>query len=150
MDKIFFENVFIFLMAEPHAMGIGGRISFMNEMGEFRCFDYLTAETPYEEIKEAFPALQGCKWNGPMPGDETKDEIVLFIGENNLNMQTRVNEGWHHMYLGFGNHLVVREDKWPEFCKSISDLSNGLAIYRAWKERAEICVQDNKQGRVYV
>lgn len=73
--------------------------------------DYRSNETPYEDIKEAFPALQGCKWNGPISGEDAGDEIVLFMNGGNPGLQTRVNEGWHRLYLGYGNHLVIRDDK---------------------------------------
>lgn len=143
MEKKFFESVFVFMMAEPYAMGSGGIIALMNEMGEFQYFDYRSEETPYETIKEAFPALQGCKWNGPMAGETAEGEIVLFRGEANADIQTRVNDGWHHIYLGFGNHLVIREDKWPEFCEVTSDLTDGVDIYGSWKERAKIMCSRN-------
>lgn len=137
MDKEYFKTVFMFFIAEPYAMGGGGEIAFMNESGDFRYMDYRSDETPYEDIKKAFPALQGCKWNGPIPGEDAGDEIVLFMNGGNPGLQTRVNEGWHHLYLGYGNHLVIRDDKWPEFSDKIAAFKKRVDIYGAWKEIAE-------------
>ena len=107
MDKEYFKTVFMFFIAEPYAMGGGGEIAFMNESGDFRYMDYRS------------------------------DEIVLFMNGGNPGLQTRVNEGWHHLYLGYGNHLVIRDDKWPEFSDKIAAFKKRVDIYGAWKEIAE-------------
>ncbi len=137
MDKKYFETVFIFFIDEPYAMGGGGHMAFMNEAGVYRYMDYRSAETPYEEIIKVFPAVQGCNWNGPIPGEDAGDEIVIFMNGDNKELQTRVNESWHHLYLGYGNHLVVRNDRWPEFNEKIAGFKKKVDIYGAWKEIAK-------------
>ncbi len=137
LEKAFFKDVFIFSLAEPYAMGVGGFIEFINEKGEFKRFNYMNGDVEYEDIKEAFPALKGCKWNGPIPGEKTwGEEYVLYVSGTQPDLVTRVNDGWHHMYLGFGNHLVVREDKWDEFEKLISACKDPIDIYGDWQDYA--------------
>lgn len=139
MDKKMFENVIIYSMAEPGAMGVGGRMEFVTDRGEDFELWYMTDDTPYQEIKKAFPALKDCYWNGPSKACSKNEprEIVFYSDKaKRIYECTRVTEGWQHIYMGFGNHLVIRADHYEEFMDAISDLEEGLHIYGNWRERA--------------
>lgn len=140
MDKKQFEDIIMFSLAEPGAMGAGGIIEFFSDNGDVFRFNYLSEETPYEEIKEAFPVLKGCRFNGPMPDDarpeNTPQEIVIYTNADSANMRKRIAEGWRHIYMGCGNHLVIREDHFEDFSAAISDLTEEVDIYGGWLNRA--------------
>ena len=133
-----FKDVIIFAFAEPGAMGAGGIIELFTDKGEYFDFRYLSEETPYREIKEAFPVLKDCRFNGPMaarPANATQ-EIVFYTDADNMNIKTRVAEGWRHIYMGFGNHLVIKHEIFDEFSEAISDLTEEGDIYGEWLNRA--------------
>ena len=144
INKEWFKNVIIFSLAEPGAMGMGGLMDFITEDGVFFSINYLSEETLWEEVKECFPALKGCCFNGPMENEKASEEIMIYPDESSINLRTRVNEGWKHIYMGFGNHLVVRDDHFEEFSKTISDLTDEAEIYGNWFEIAkEIYCREN-------
>ena len=74
--------------------------------------------------------------NTDRPANAPK-EVVLYTDSDNMNIITRVAEGWRHIYMGFGNHLVIREDHFEEFSAAISDLNEEVEIYGNWLERAK-------------
>lgn len=140
MDNKQFVDVIMFAFAEPGAMGAGGIIEFFTDKGEDFGLDYLSEETPYWKIKQVFPVLKDCRFNGPMPDDvrpkNTPQEIVFYTSADGANMRTRIAEGWRHIYMGCGNHLVIREDHFEEFSAAISDLKEEVDIYCGWLNRA--------------
>lgn len=140
MDNKQFVDVIMFAFAEPGAMGAGGIIEFFTDKGEDFGLDYLSEETPYWKIKQVFPVLKDCRFNGPMPDDvrpkNAPQEIVIYPDADNMNIKTRVAEGWRHIYMGVGNHLVIREDHFEEFSAAISDLEEEVDIYGKWLNRA--------------
>lgn len=138
MDTNKFKDVIIFAFAEPGAMGAGGIIKFFTDKGEAFYLNYLSEETPYPKVKEAFPVLKDCRFNGPMAAlpANAPQEIVFYTDADNMNIKTRVAEGWRHIYMGVGNHLVIREDHFEEFSAAISDLKEGVEIYGEWLNRA--------------
>lgn len=148
MDANKFKEVIIFALAEPGAMGAGGIIEFFTEKGETFCFNYLSEETSYKKIKEAFPVLKDCRFNGPMAArpENAPREIVLYPDADNMNIKTRVAEGWRHIYMGFGNHLVIREDHFEEFSAAISDLEEEVDIYGKWLNRAKKLYGGSEKG----
>ena len=148
MDKKQFEDVIMFSFAEPGAMGAGGIIEFFTDKGGTFCFNYLSEETSYNEIKQAFPVLKDCRFNGPMAArpENAPKEIVFYNDADNMNIKTRVAEGWRHIYMGFGNHLVIRDDHFEEFSAAISDLKEEVEIYGGWLKRARKLYGDNVKG----
>ena len=137
MNKERFNNVVMYSLAEPGAMGWGGYMNFVTDEGNYLTINYLSEETPWEDVKKCFPELKGCCFNGPMENEKTSGEILLYLllDESTTNMKTRVNEGWKHIYMGFGNHLVVRADHYERFSKEISNLTSE-EIYEKWFEIA--------------
>lgn len=138
MDTNKFKDVIIFAFAEPGAIGAGGIIKFFTDKGETFGLNYLSEETPYGEIKEAFPVLKDCRFNGPMAARPANapQEIVIYTDADNMNINTRVAEGWRHIYTGVGNHLVIKAEIFDEFSEAISDLTEEVDIYCEWLNRA--------------
>lgn len=148
MDTKKLKHVIIFAFAEPGAMGAGGIIEFFTDKGETFYFNYLSEETPYPEIKEAFPVLKDCRFNGPIatrPANAPK-EIVFYPDADNASIKTCVAEGWQHIYMGFGNHLVIRDDHFEEFSAAISDLTEEVDIYGKWLNRASKLYGGSEKG----
>ena len=69
LTKEMFQEVIAFFVSEWGAMGPNGTMGFYTRSGEYFQVNYLSEETPYQKVKEYFPALQGCCWNGPMKTD---------------------------------------------------------------------------------
>lgn len=119
-----FSNVIIYTIAEPGAMGFPRLMEFVTEPGE--CF-YLIygnekGEVPYSVIRSSFRALQGCFWNGSADGENADDtEIVIYPPGNKATASTKVSTGWRHIYLGFGNHICVKEEFYQIFIDCIGD-----------------------------
>ena len=79
-----------------------------------------------------------------MENEKASEEIMIYPDESSINLTTRVNEDWKHIHMGFGNHLVVRDDHIEEFSKAISDLTDEAEIYGNWFERTkEIYCREN-------
>lgn len=119
-----FSNVIIYTIAEPGAMGFPRLMGFVSKSGE--CF-YLVygnekGEIPYSIIKSSFRALQDCFWNGPSDGEGADDtEIVIYPSGNNTIASTKVSTGWRHIYLGFGNHICVKDEFYNPFIDCIGN-----------------------------
>ena len=56
----------------------------------------MSEETPYDELRECFPVLKECYWNGSMKSETTCLEAIVIGGSDK---ETRVPEGWRHIYL---------------------------------------------------
>ncbi len=106
-----FEDVIAFSVSEPGAMGPND-LTFFREDGSYFRLDYNTEKTPWSRIREWFPMLKECCFNGPMRKDPASAETVV-IGDDGKSRETRVPKGWKHRYLDYGNHLVIRD-----FCYS--------------------------------
>ena len=63
LTKEMFQDVIAFFVSEWGAMGPNGTMGFYTRSGEYFQVNYLSEETPYQKVKEYFPALQGCCWN---------------------------------------------------------------------------------------
>ncbi len=119
-----FSDVIIYTIAEPGAMGFPRLMEFVTKSGE--CF-YLVygnekGEMPYSIIKSSFRALQDCFWNGSADGEDADDtEIVIYPPGNKATASTKVSTGWRHIYLGFGNHICVKEALYQAFIDYIGD-----------------------------
>lgn len=118
-----FSDVIIYTIAEPGAMGFPRLMEFVTKSGE--CF-YLVYgneqdEIPYSLIKSSFSALQGCFWNGPADGENADTEIVIYPSESKTTAATQVSTGWSHLYLGFGNHICVKDEFYQAFIDCIGD-----------------------------
>lgn len=79
MNKERFNNVVMYSLAEPGAMGWGGYMKFVTDDGNYFTINYLSEETPWEDVKKCFPELKGCCFNGPMENEKTSGEILLYL-----------------------------------------------------------------------
>lgn len=134
-----FRNVIMYSIAEPGAMGAPGMMEFITSDGRAFWFDYMSEETPYEQIREALPSIKECYFSGPAAEERRGNEpaeIVFYPERAERNRRTHVGAGWRHIYMGFGNHLVIREEYYDEFKAAISDLKTEVDIYCKWQDRA--------------
>lgn len=119
IDKNMFEDIVVFSVSEPGAMGPLD-MCFYRRNGETFNLDYKSEETPYSMIKEYFPVLRDCYWDGPMK-NETVASGTIVIGGSADDRETCVAEGWRHIYLDYGNHLAVKK----ELYHAVKDILRG-------------------------
>lgn len=137
MNKEQFNDVFVFAFSEPGAMGAGGYIHCITDKGNRFSICYLSDDTPWNEVKNCFPMLKECCFNGPMKNrPSSKPEIVIYLDDKNMDKETKVAAGWKHMYMGAGNHLVIREDHYKAYSEQLKDLMEEADIYCEWISRA--------------
>lgn len=136
-----FEDVIIFTLAEPGAMGEARLMKFVKK--NKKCFQLFYNETiSYEDIKCLFPVLKDCYWKGPIPHEyeyeKISDSIYQFNDINSIynDCYTKVSKGWRHIYTGFGNHLVIKEEYFNIFEKYIQDIQP-VEMYFKWQDRLE-------------
>lgn len=108
LDRNMFEDVVVFSFSEPGAMGPND-MRFYKSNGETFEVDYKSEETPYSMIKELFPVLRDCYWDGPMI-KEAAASRTLVIGGSPDDRETCVADGWRHIYLDYGNHIAVKKE----------------------------------------
>lgn len=132
INKNLFSDIIIYTIAEPGAMGAANLMEFVNKKG--KCFMFtLGEEIEYSELKKLFPALKDCFWNGPSADNKNDGEILLFTNNDAKNSNcTRVSKGWHHIYTGCGNHLVVKEEYYLIFSELIKDFESPVDIGCDW------------------
>ena len=63
-------------------------------------------------------------------------EIVIYLDDKNMDKETKVALGWKHIYMGFGNHLVIREDHFIAYFEYIKDFTEEIDIYGERDNRA--------------
>ena len=119
MNKKDFEDIVVFSVSEPGAMGPND-MTFYKKGGESFVIDYKSEETPYSELRECFPLLKECYWNGPMKSDSAS-AFTIVIGGSEDDKETHVPEGWRHIYLDYGNHLAVKQELYYEVKSILAD-----------------------------
>ena len=139
-----FRDVQFFTISEWGAMSCGGMGEFLMKNGEMTVVDFHNEDTSYEVTKACFPSLQDCYWNGPMAGENPKNAAQEIVIGADLPRHTRVSAGWKHIYTGFGNHLLVREELYEEFMQRITDLKEPVDIYGHWENRAREMLADER------
>ena len=122
------KKVLIFKFEEPMAMcvclGQSADVIFVYEDGEIEKASYnvFQESESYNRLKETFPILKDCYWNGPDIEDTDFNEVVIRTspGED----LTRVPKGYRHFYIGGGSHLVIRDDKYEAYVTACGDLAD--------------------------
>ena len=95
--KEMFKDIAIFTLAEPGAMGMGNLMEFITAEGkEFSLF--FSEEMPYSKVKELFPALDNCYWNGPELGESCRTEFV-FYADRDETSSTQSHRKIIHTYM---------------------------------------------------
>ena len=125
------KGILMFKFEEPLAMcvclGQSASAVFVYEDGEIEntYYNVFQDKESYSKLKEKFPILKDCYWNGPDGEDTDFNEVVIRTspGEG----PTRVPKGYKHFYIGGGSHLVIREDKYDAYivaCGELADKDN--------------------------
>lgn len=122
LKKENFEDVIVFSFSEPGAMGPND-MTFYKADGESFIVDYKTAEMPYSLLKEVFPVLKDCCWNGPMKNKSAHTNTIV-IGGSPTDKETCVANGWRHIYLDYGNHIAVKSEYYFAIKAIFSDYEN--------------------------
>lgn len=120
------KKILMFKFEEPFAMcvspGQSANVVFVYEDGKVENIDYniFRDEQSYNNLKEKFPILKDCYWNGSDGEDSDFDEVAIRTspGEG----CTRVPRGYKHFYIGGGSHLVIREDKYDAYITACGEL----------------------------
>lgn len=127
LTKDMFNDIIVMFVSEPGAMG-PNTMEFMNTAGEVIKVAY-TVDNTYETLREVFPLLKECRWDGPMPNE--KDSIGgIRIGGGAFI--TKVPDGWNHMYLDVGNHLAIRNEYYEKAFNILKDYPN-MEITFEWE-----------------
>lgn len=126
IDNKTFENVIAYIFSELGAMGENGTIECLEKSGERFSVDYRNEETEWEKIKECWPAINGCKFNGP---DEQASIIpfLIFLGTD-YGPCTHINDGWKEICFDCGNHFVVKEEFADKFLEFFKDMEGFMII----------------------
>lgn len=106
ISKEDFEDIVVFSVSEPGAMGPND-MTFYKKTGESFSVDYKNEKTSYSKIKEFFPVLADCRWNGATKAERYNVQEIV-IGNSSKALETQVASGWRHIYLGYGNHIAVK------------------------------------------
>lgn len=131
ITKDMFQDVIAFSFSEVGAMGLNGTVGVFTKSGEHFIVNYLSENTPYEKLKECFPALQGCYWNGPMKNERAS--LLTYVIGGNAEKSTVIPEGYKHMYLDVGNHLCIKEELYG-YAKNLFRGKENHEITFEWQE----------------
>ena len=117
-------DIVAFQLAEGGAMGYHGGVFFVTSDKKvyFTCYLEPSAYTGFskymsmENLEKVFPPL--ADFNHGLMG-----------------FGVQKPEGWHYSYLGFGNHLLVRDDLYESFreaAKKLLDDDPDSIMYNQW------------------
>ena len=134
LNKELFDDVIIFSFSELGAMGPND-MTFCKKNGERFSVDYKSENTLYSALKEVFPVLKECYWNGPMRNESAAFSTIVIGGSSN-DKETRVANGWRHIYLDVGNHLAVKKEYYSAV-KEIFAGKDNCDITFSWIEMLE-------------
>ena len=119
LTKEMFENIIVMFVSEPGAMG-PHTMKFMNNSGDVINVEY-TVDNTYEILREVFPLLKKCRWDGPMANE--KDSIGgIKIGGGEFS--TKVPDGWRHVYLDVGNHRAIKNEYYEKAMQILKNYPN--------------------------
>lgn len=117
-----YEDIVFFSFAESGAMGSPGEVLIAAKRGDSaRWYCLNTETTPYEELLAIYPPL---------------DSFDCGV----LGRASGIEDGWKHIDLGFGNHLLVRDDYADAFSNAVCELrlESVGEIYASWRGIAQL------------
>ena len=126
--KELFEDVIVYMLSEIGAMGPNGTLTCLKKNGEAFELNYLSEDSPWEEIKKNFSGINGCRFNGPMKHEQFWVRELVIGGRSEGTM---INPGWKHIYLDVGNHLVCKEEYYSEVKRVFEGMDN-IDITFSW------------------
>ena len=93
----------------------------------------------YSKVKEYFPALVDCYWNGPESDESCRTEFVFYLSKDERNFKhTKPPKNYTHLYEGFGNHICIRKDYYPVVEPIIRDLIEKNELVNWYTRTGEI------------
>lgn len=119
IKKLHYKGIMFFMLAEGGAMGEPGAVNIIcNSKHGVQVLhaNYCYGDFDMDKLAEIFTPLQtfDCGIFGDVAG---------------------VAPGWHHVYLGAGNHLLVRDSVFDQFM-SLVDGKSEPEIYQSYMEIA--------------
>lgn len=123
---ILYSDIVFFSLAEGGAMGCPGEvlIATKNKSG-VKWYSMNTMNEEHEKLLRIFPPLEtfDCGIFGKASG---------------------IQEGWNHVDLGFGNHLLVRDDYFEPFQDAVTELKpeHVGVIYSNWRGIAQLLLKN--------
>lgn len=109
-------------MKKGGAMGPND-MTFYKRNGKSFSLDYMSEDTSYSQIKEVFPVLKDCYFDGPMKREMLMSKTMI-IGGSPDDRETCVADGWKHIYLDVGNHLIVKKPFYFEIKQLFGEIEN--------------------------
>ena len=119
INKALFKNVMFFSLAEPGAMGQPGAVIFYVKSGELYHFNYVCGDVDMSKVEKKFPVL-----------------AETHFGVFGIN--TTVPEGWHYVYLGMGNHLLIKDEVYEAFRDVFAQDTPPEIYYQNWIDAAGV------------
>lgn len=121
-QKILYDDVVFFSLAEWGAMGCPGEVIVVTKhKNTVKWYRFNTMNDDEEMLYAIFPPLETfeCRMFGKVKG---------------------IQEGWHYVDLGVGNHLFVRDDYYAAFQREIDGLyaQYESEIYASWAGIAQL------------
>ena len=145
-----FNSVIVFSFSEPGAMG-PHNMTFYTRNGNSFAVNYMSEDTPYSKIKELFPTLTECYFDGPTKRERIMSRTIV-IGGSPDDKETCVADGWKHIYLDFGNHLIVRKEFYYEIKELFSNTENHELTF-AWDKilsKTDFCDRVDEIEKAYL
>ena len=114
-------DIVAFSWAFGGAMGDAGGVNIVCKDGESYYFNWAHGDMSEDMIYEVLPVIAKCE--------------LPIVGETD-----RVPEGWHHISLGCGNNLIIKEEyveplklAWESFSKTVEQ-GRLVILYNVWQQ----------------
>ena len=117
-------DIVAFLFAQPGAMGDPGGVEIIDAQGWFYHTNYCYNGVSYDQLTEIVPILKDCK--------------IGIVGQ-------QVPEGWKAVYLGFGNHLIIKADYYDKFEEETRNrhIEEAVELYQQWSGIVLKCINNH-------
>lgn len=129
LTKELSEKIWFFKIAEGGAMGSPGDVTFITNDGTVYGFNYIYADTTFDDVREFFPAIAKC--------------MFAMFGKGSI-----VPKGWKYVNLGMGNHLLVSEEIYDEFSIEVKEVKKVSEMYAVWQDKAHKVMKNKLQPKV--
>lgn len=131
LKKGIFENSQFIFFAENGAMGEAGKVLIITSGGSIFHCNYCYGDISLNKLYRSIPVLKACKFSAF--GDEAD-----------------IPNSWSYEYLGAGNHLLIRNDVYPDFKEVLK--SNGAEypedVYQIWFDTAWNIIEKQNKGKL--
>jgi len=114
-------DIVAFSWAFGGAMGDAGGVNIVCRNGESYYFNWARGDMSEDMIYEILPVITKCE--------------LPVVGETD-----KVPKGWHHISLGAGNNLIIKEEyveplrlAWESFSKTVEQ-GRLVILYNVWQQ----------------